>query len=102
MEGGGGKGVNRVFWKCFFHYGEGRGFDYGGRGRLKPPGLQQTSQQRRDKGCTLILFIYTVEGEGGGGMEFIFMVPSLEMWKEEGGKGLIGFSGNCLIFFYYE
>jgi hypothetical protein len=50
----------------------------------------------------LILFIFTVEGEGGGGMEFLFMVPSLEMWKEEGGKGLIGFSGNCLIFFYYE
>jgi hypothetical protein len=61
-----------------------------------------TSQQRPDKGCTLILFIFTVEGEGGGSMEFFFMVPSLEMWKEEGGKGLIGFCGNCLIFFYYE
>ncbi len=29
-----------------------------------------------------------------------FMVPSLEMWKEEGGKGLIGFSGN--VFFIVE
>jgi len=28
------------------------------------------------------------------------MVPSLEMWKEEGGKGLIGFSGN--VFFIVE
>ncbi len=28
------------------------------------------------------------------------MVPSLEMWKEEGGKGLIGFSGN--VFFIME
>jgi hypothetical protein len=51
VGGGGGKGVNRVFWKCLFHYGEGRGLvflqiDYGGRGRLKPTGLQQTSQQR--------------------------------------------------------
>jgi hypothetical protein len=50
----------------------------------------------------LILFYFTVEGEGGGGMEFFFMVPSMEMWKEEGGKGLIGFCENCLIFFYYE
>jgi len=45
---------------------------------LKPTDLQQTSQQRPDKGCTSIfylfiyLFIYTVEGEGGGGMEFYF------------------------------
>ncbi len=45
-------------------------------------------------------FIFlTVEGEGVGGMEFFFMVPSLEVWKEEGEKGLIGFCGNCLIFF---
>jgi hypothetical protein len=28
------------------------------------------------------------------------MVPSLEMWKEEGGKGLIRFSGN--VFFIVE
>ncbi len=25
VEGGRGKKVNRVFWKCFFHYGKGRG-----------------------------------------------------------------------------
>ncbi len=61
--------------------------------------VEGTSQQRPDKGCALILFIFIIEGEGGGGMEFFFMVPSLEMWKEEGGKGLIGFCGNCLIFF---
>jgi len=29
-----------------------------------------------------------------------FMVPSLETWKEEGGKGLIGFFGN--VFFIVE
>jgi hypothetical protein len=28
------------------------------------------------------------------------MVPSLEMWKEEGGKGLIRFSGN--VFFIID
>jgi len=28
VKGGGGKGVNRVFWKCFFHCGEGRGLDF--------------------------------------------------------------------------
>ncbi len=39
------------------------------------------------KGCTLIFYFFIVEGEGGGGSMFFFMVPSLEMWKEEGGKG---------------
>jgi hypothetical protein len=39
------------------------------------------------KRCTLIFYFFIVEGERGGGIEFFFMVPSLEMWKEEGGKG---------------
>jgi hypothetical protein len=35
--------------------------------------MQQTSQQRPNKGCTLIFdFLFTVEGEGGGGTEFYF------------------------------
>jgi len=45
-------------------------------------------------------FFLLFRGRGGGGMEFFFRVPSLEMWKEEGGKGLIGFSGN--VFFIME
>jgi hypothetical protein len=34
--------------------------------------VEGTSQQRPNKGCTLIFFFFflTVEGEGGGGMEF--------------------------------
>jgi hypothetical protein len=34
--------------------------------------VEGTSQQRPNKGCTLILFFFffTVEGEGGGGTEF--------------------------------
>jgi hypothetical protein len=53
------------------------------------------------KGCTLIFYFFIVEGEGFLHMYGVFfMVPSLEMWKEEGGKGLIGFSGN--VFFSME
>ncbi len=32
---------------------------------------------------------WTVEGEGGGWRLMFLFSPSLEMWKEEGGKGLI-------------
>jgi len=64
---------------------------------LKHTGLQQ-------KGCTLIFFIFyyffTIEGEGGWRYGVFFRVSSLEMWKEEGGKGLIGFFGN--VFFIME
>ncbi len=67
------------------------------RGSLKHTDLQQ-------KGCTLIFFIFyyffTVEGDGAWRYGVFFRVPSLEMWKEEGGKGLIGFSGN--VFFIME
>ncbi len=38
----------------------------------------------------LFSFIFwTVEGEGGGWRLMFLFSPSLEMWKEEGGKGLI-------------
>jgi len=46
------------------------------------------------------LLSFIVEGEGGWRYGVLFRVPSLEMWKEEGGKGLIGFSGN--VFFIME
>jgi len=47
-------------------------------------------------------FFFFFSGGGGGGWRYgvFFRVPSLEMWKEEGGKGLIGFSGN--VFFIME
>jgi hypothetical protein len=41
-----------------------------------------------------------LRGRGVERYVVFFMVPSLEMWKEEGGKGLIGFSGN--VFFIVE
>jgi len=54
----------------------------GGGVELNPPACK-----RPDKGCTLIFIFLIVEGEGGEGMEFFFMVLSLEMWKEEGERG---------------
>jgi hypothetical protein len=45
---------------------------------------------------------FTVEGEGGGGMEFFFYGPFIGNVERGGGKGFIGFCGNFLIFFYYE
>jgi hypothetical protein len=44
------------------------------------------------------LFFYCRGGEGWRYGVLIF--PSLEMWKEEGGKGLIGLSRN--VFFIVE
>jgi len=48
----------------------------------------------------LLLFFLLLKGRGGWRYGVFFRVPSLEMWKEEGGKGLIGFSGN--VFFIME
>jgi hypothetical protein len=94
------KGLIGFFGNVFFIVKRVGGYffaqiDYGGRGQLKHTGLQQ-------KGCTLIyIYIFLiVEGEGGWRYGVFFRVPSSEMWKEEGGKGLIGFSGN--VFFIME
>ncbi len=46
---------------------------------------------RGGKGAPLIFFLHFFDYLGGGrGLEVdVFFVPSLKMWKEEGGKGLI-------------
>ncbi len=45
----------------------------------------------RGKGCTFTFFLHFFYYLGGGrGLEVdVFFFPSLKMWKEEGGKGLI-------------
>ncbi len=44
---------------------------------------------QRGKGCTLNFFLLFFYCWGGGGWRLMFFFPpSLEMWKEEGGKGL--------------
>jgi len=48
----------------------------------------------------VFLLFFIVEGEGGGGQCFRFSPRYMKRWKEEGGKGLIGFSGN--VFFIVE
>ncbi len=52
----------------------------------------------RGKGCKLISFFlfFTVEGEGGGGQCF-FSPKYMKRWKEEGGKGYIGFFWKCFF-----
>jgi len=94
----GEKGVNRVFRKCFFHCGEGRGLfflqiDYGGEGSVEThrPTTDLTTKTRQRVHLDFILFysFFTIEGEGGGGMEFYFSVQKEAHMKTKNKSGKI-------------